>query len=339
MASSPTTGPSPSTTTDPLRRPLPGLRAPGYHGAHEHDPGSAGLPHPLRPVPDRPAPPRPRVLGADRVGRPRAPAGAFLLRIEDIDLARCRPEFEAAILDDLAGSGSPGTSRCCRQSEHLDALRRRAGSAERAGPAYPCLCTRADIRAAIAAAAGARRPPEPRRPRLSRHLPRPRHAKTIGEGDAVRLDLARALAASRPPRLARDRPGMPVTDRLDRRMLLARLGDVVLARKDVGAAAYHLAVVVDDALQGVTLSSAARNSSRRRRCTGCCRPCSTCRVPVWHHHRLIRDPAGRRLAKRDGTARWPPGAPPARPPPRCGPRRPVADPPVQTWPPSGGRPL
>ena len=231
----------------------------------------------------------------------RAAGGTFLLRIEDTDLARCRPEYEAAILDDLRWLGLAWPEPVLRQSEHLPRYAAALDRLSAMGLTYPCRCTRADIRAAMSA-------PQERAVRLSPDglvypgTCRGRGMETMGEGDAVRLDLARALdLVGDAGRLAWREigPGHAGTHRLDRRMLLARLGDVVLARKDIGAAAYHLAVVVDDAHQGITHVVRGEDLLEATRLHRLLQHLLDLPVPVWHHHRLIRDPAGRRLAKRD----------------------------------------
>jgi glutamyl-Q tRNA(Asp) synthetase len=230
-----------------------------------------------------------------------AAGGTFLLRIEDTDLARCRPEYETAIYDDLAWLGLAWPESVLRQSEHLDRYAAAVDRLTALGVTYPCRCTRADIRTALSA-------PQERHVRLTPDgllypgTCRGRSMASIGAGDAVRLDLARALdLVGDVERLTwiETGPARPGTHRLDRAMLLARLGDVVLARKDIGAAAYHLAVVVDDAWQGVTHVVRGEDLLEATPLHRLLQALLDLPAPVWHHHPLVRDEAGRRLAKRD----------------------------------------
>jgi glutamyl-Q tRNA(Asp) synthetase len=230
-----------------------------------------------------------------------AAGGTFLLRIEDTDLARCRPEYEAAIYNDLAWLGIAWPEPVLRQSGHLDRYAAALDRLTALGVTYPCRCTRADIRAALSA-------PQERQVRLTPDgllypgTCRGRSMAEIGAGDAVRLDLARALdLVGDAGRLTwtETGPAQPGTHRLDRAMLLARLGDVVLARRDIGAAAYHLAVVVDDAWQGVTHVVRGEDLLEATPLHRLLQALLKLPVPVWHHHALVRDEAGRRLAKRD----------------------------------------
>jgi glutamyl-Q tRNA(Asp) synthetase len=188
-----------------------------------------------------------------------------------------------------------------RQSEHLDRYTAALDRLTALGVTYPCRCTRADIRAALSA-------PQERHVRLTPDgllypgTCRGRSMAAIQAGDAVRLDLARALdLVGDVERLtwAETGPAQLGVHRLDRAMLLGRLGDVVLARKDIGAAAYHLAVVVDDAWQGVTHVVRGEDLLEVTPLHRLLQALLDLPVPVWHHHPLVRDAAGRRLAKRD----------------------------------------
>ncbi len=221
----------------------------------------------------------------------RSCGGRFLLRIEDLDQTRSRSVFEEAILDDLAWLGLDWPRPVLRQSEHLP---RYAAALERLEPVtYPCRCTRADIRAALAApqegAEGAAVYPGTCRGRpMSERAP----------GDAIRLDLDRALALAGPLAFEETGPLAPGIHALDAAMLRARIGDPVLARRDIGIA-YHLAVVVDDAHQGITHVVRGADLREATPLHRLLQALLDLPVPVWHHHRLIRDEAGRRLAKRD----------------------------------------
>jgi glutamyl-Q tRNA(Asp) synthetase len=226
-----------------------------------------------------------------------AAGGRFLLRIEDIDTGRCRPEFEAAILEDLAWLGLRWEEPVRRQSEHMadyaDALARLTGM----GLIYPCFCTRAEIAAEIARAHAAPHGPEgPVYPGICRDLPAEERARRVaaGEAHALRLDLTRALAFTGPLRW-RDRAQGEVT------VDPAAHGDVVLARKDTPAS-YHLAVTVDDHLQGVTLVTRGADLFVATDIHRLLQALLGFETPEYHHHPLLTDPAGRRFAKRDRSA-------------------------------------
>jgi glutamyl-Q tRNA(Asp) synthetase len=223
----------------------------------------------------------------------RAAGGTLLLRIEDIDTTRCRPEYEAAIYDDLAWLGLSWREPVLRQSEHRD---RYAAALDRMialGLTYPCRCTRAEIRAALAA-------PQEGAPGVTIYpgTCRGRPIAETGPDDAIRLDLARALAAAGPLTFTETGPLRPGTHAVDAAALLAATGDVLLARRDIGVA-YHLAVVVDDAFQGVTHVVRGADLWEATPLHRLLQALLGLPAPVWHHHRLIRDATGRRLAKRD----------------------------------------
>lgn len=221
----------------------------------------------------------------------------FLLRIEDIDAARCRPEFEAAIEADLAWLGLDWPRPTLRQSERRPAYDAALARLAAMGLTYPCRCRRGDIRAAMAA-------PQEGAPL---HGPdgviypgtcRGRSMDEAGPGDAIRLDVARAAALAGPLAFRDGGPLRPGRHGVAPEHLAARVGDVVLARRDIGTS-YHLAVVVDDAHQGieevvrgVDLFEATAIHVLLQALLGLPRP-------AYHHHALIRDEHGRRLAKRD----------------------------------------
>ena len=204
--------------------------------------------------------------------------GRFLLRIEDIDHGRCRDEFAAAILDDLAWLGLAWDGPVRRQSEHFDDYRRALNRLATLGVIYPCFCTRRAIQAEIARAGGAPQGEAgPLYPGTCRRLSSTEREEKQDSGldYALRLDLACALALTGPLEWVEERGDEP------RRVLAdpSALGDVVLARKEVPMS-YHLAVTVDDALQGVTLVTRGEDLLPRRMSTACCRRCSACRRRV-----------------------------------------------------------
>ncbi len=234
------------------------------------------------------------LFAAEAAGRA---AGRFLLRIEDIDAGRCRPEFIVAIEEDLAWLGLVWEQPVRRQSRHLDAYAAALDRLRRGGLLYPCFCTRADI-ARQAAASGA----APHGadgwvyPGLCRHLSadEAERRRAAGESFALRLDMAKAVAQAGPLVWHDAEAGPVAADPMP-------FGDVVLARKDVPTS-YHLAVTVDDALQGVTLVTRGVDLFAATHVHRLLQALLDLPVPQWHHHRLLADADGRRLAKRDRAA-------------------------------------
>lgn len=226
------------------------------------------------------------------------PEGTFLLRIEDIDADRVRPEFEQAIFEDLAWLGLTWQVPPRRQSDHLGDYAAALARLESRGLVYPCFCTRKEIAAEIARAGAAPHgPAEQVYPGTCRRLsPDERAARrAAGERAALRLDIARALAEAEAehggPLVWHDRGAG--TQRCDPRPQ----GDVVLARKDLGTS-YHLAVVVDDAAQGVTLVTRGADLFEATHVHRLLQALLGLPVPQYHHHRLITDARRQRLAKR-----------------------------------------
>ncbi|MBW8270622.1 tRNA glutamyl-Q(34) synthetase GluQRS [Caldovatus aquaticus] len=227
-----------------------------------------------------------------------APGGRFLLRLEDIDPGRCRPEFAAAILEDLAWLGLDWDGEVRVQSAHLGEYRAALEALAGRGLLYPCFCTRAEIAREVAAAAHAPHGPDgPLYPGTCRHLSAAERAARIARGEpyALRLDMARALAAAPGPLSYAERGAGRV------RCDPARFGDVVLARKDVPAS-YHLCVTHDDALQGVTLVTRGEDLRPATDLHRLLQALMGWPEPAYAHHRLLTDAEGRRLAKRDRAA-------------------------------------
>jgi len=191
----------------------------------------------------------------------RREAGRFLLRLEDIDRTRCRDEYAAAILEDLAWLGLDWDGPVRKQSEHFGDYRCALDTLDTLGVLYPCFCTRREIQGEVARAGGAPHGDAgPAYPGTCRRLGAEAVAAKLSWGTdyALRLDLARALALTGPLDWIEGgctRQADPVL-----------LGDVVLARKEFPAS-YHLAVTVDDAIQGVTLVTRGADdpADRRRR--------------------------------------------------------------------------
>jgi glutamyl-Q tRNA(Asp) synthetase len=221
--------------------------------------------------------------------------GRFLLRMEDIDPTRVRPEYEAAIHDDLAWLGLQWETPVRRQSDHLDDYRAALGKLDALGVLYPCFCTRKEIQDEIARAGSAPHGPDgPHYPGTCRVLSAEQRMEKIASGApyALRLDVRRALQQAEGELRWHD---------LDHGEQVARpdlFGDVVLARKETPCS-YHLCVVVDDALQGITLVTRGEDLLEATHLHRLLQHLLDLPVPQWRHHRLITDDQGRRLAKRD----------------------------------------
>ena len=224
--------------------------------------------------------------------------GRFILRIEDIDPGRCRPEFEDAIIEDLAWLGLEWVQPVWRQSERMEAYAAALAALDAMDLLYPCFCTRKDIAAEIERAGAAphlRRdgPDGPVYPGICRALDPDTRAARIaaGEPHALRLDMAGAVA--RAGALTwHDRTRGPQTAAPE------IFGDVVLARKDV-ATSYHLAVTVDDAAQDITLVTRGTDLFAATHIHRLLQALLDLDVPEWHHTPLLANSAGERLAKRD----------------------------------------
>jgi len=224
--------------------------------------------------------------------------GKFMLRIEDIDPGRCKPEFEDAIIEDLAWLGLHWEEPILRQSERMDVYGAALEQLDDAGLIYPCFCARSDIAAEIASAGAA---PHLRRhgpdglvyPGICRHLdPEERRQRiAAGEPHALRLDMQAAFARTGP---------LSWHDRT-RGEQIARpdlFGDIVLARKEV-ATSYHLAVTVDDDAQGVNLVTRGSDLFAATHIHRLLQELLNLNVPEWHHTPLLANNDGKRLAKRD----------------------------------------
>ncbi|MAU53795.1 MAG: tRNA glutamyl-Q(34) synthetase GluQRS [Roseovarius sp.] len=223
-----------------------------------------------------------------------AAGGRFLLRIDDLDRSRCRPEWEAQIRNDLRWLGLDWPEPVMRQSDRLPRYRAALQALWARGLLYPCTCTRADIRAAASA-------PQEGAPL---HGPdgviypgtcRPESPPTgpMPEGAALRLDMVRAIEVTGIP-LKYNEKGTETF----LRDLPETAGDVVLARRDMGAS-YHLAVVLDDADQGITHVIRGADLAEATQIHVLLQNLLGLPTPAYHHHRLIRDAQGKRLAKRD----------------------------------------
>lgn len=234
-----------------------------------------------------------RILGGD--------AGRFLLRIEDIDPARCRPEYEAAIYEDLNWLGLDWEKPVRRQSDHYAAYAAQIAQLQDEGLVYPCFCSRKDIAAATARGKGGTVPtgPDgPLYPGTCRHLA-PSDVKSrldSGSEHSLRLDMERAVKKAG--------SGLEWTD-LTRGTFRATpeiFGDVVLARKDCPTS-YHASVVLDDAWQGVTHVTRGLDLLNATHVHRLLQALWGLPVPLYHHHPLLTDPGGAQavMSKRYGS--------------------------------------
>lgn len=226
----------------------------------------------------------------------RQAGGHFLLRIEDTDFTRCRAEYEAAILEDLAWLGLDWETPVRRQSEHRDEYAAALERLRERGVLYRCFRTRREVLGAMAGAPHRDDPvdtlaftPQPLSPA--------EEAERLARGDpfAWRLSLDRAEAAVG----GFDR----LTWREDGRERAAdprRLGDLVLGRKDIGAG-YMVASVLDDALQGVTHVIRGEDLTEVTSVQRVLQALLGLPTPAYNHHRLLLGPDGRRLSKRDAS--------------------------------------
>lgn len=225
----------------------------------------------------------------------RAEGGVFLLRMEDTDLERSKPEYDAAIIDDLTWLGLTWDGPVLRQSDRIGAYNARLDQIISRGLLYPCSCTRSDIRAALAA------PQEGVAFNVYPGTCRGRSLATRRPGDALRLDLAAALAHLNRSELSFLETGRTHagSHRVDPADALARIGDVVLSRKGEDIVAYFLASALDDADQGISHVIRGEDMFDFTPIQVILQKLFGLPTPVYHHHRLIRDETGKRLAKRD----------------------------------------
>jgi glutamyl-Q tRNA(Asp) synthetase len=225
-------------------------------------------------------------------------AGRFLLRIEDIDGARCRAEFEAAIFEDLAWLGLTWEQPVRRQSDHLDDYRAALAELDAFGVLYPCFCSRKDIAAAASAPHAGDAAIYPGTCR-GLHPDLAAERKARGDPFALRLDIAKALARTGPLAFRSTEPGSD--DWYQTAAEPERLGDVVLGRRDVPAS-YHLCATLDDHLQGITLVSRGEDLAPATHIHRLLQALLGLATPCYSHHVLLVNGSGERLSKRDGAA-------------------------------------
>jgi glutamyl-Q tRNA(Asp) synthetase len=208
--------------------------------------------------------------------------GAFLLRIEDIDPGRSRPEHVDGIIEDMLWLGLEWDGELLYQSERLPLYAEALDRLKVAGLVYPCFCTRADIAASAAAPHG---PEGTLYPGTCRGLAQ----ADLSRPHAWRLDVAEAASVAGPLAWTNDGAEIEAEPFL--------LGDVVLARKDAPAS-YHLAVTIDDAAQGVTDVVRGSDLFASTHVHRLLQALLGLPTPEYHHHRLLTDAGGNRLAKR-----------------------------------------
>ena len=213
----------------------------------------------------------------------RARGGKFLVRIEDIDGTRSRPELIPEILADLKWLGLNWDGAVLHQSSRLAAYAAAGERLKALGLLYPCQCTRSEV----VAAAHEVGPDGPLYPGTCR-------GRAVDpDGAAWRLDMAKATALAGPLAWSDERAGIQQASP-------EIFGDIVLLRKEAPAS-YHLAATVDDAMQGITLVTRGQDLFESTRVHRLLQALLDLPVPVWHHHALLVEPDGRKLAKRRGS--------------------------------------
>ncbi|PPR12225.1 MAG: Glutamate--tRNA ligase [Alphaproteobacteria bacterium MarineAlpha11_Bin1] len=220
--------------------------------------------------------------------------GTFHLRIEDIDPLRCKPEFTDAIFEDLKWLGLGWETPVRKQSEHMGDYDNALHRIEMQGLLYPCFCTRSEIKTEIEKSSCAPHGPDgPIYPGTCRHLSNENRLNRMQLGDphVYRLDMHGAATNAGP------------IDWNDENQSLVNakpelFGDIVLARKDIRTS-YHLAVTVDDHIQGITMVTRGVDLAPSTDIHRLLQELLGYSSPTYNHHHLIRDMKGRRLAKRD----------------------------------------
>ena len=232
------------------------------------------------------------ILAHDMVS---AAGGQFLLRMEDTDPERCRAKYDAQILDDLSWLGLTWDEPVHRQSEHIASYNARLAPLMARGLLYPCSCTRADIRAAASA------PQEGVAFNVYPGTCRNRPMASRRPGDALRLDLGKALSAlaGAEPTFVETGPTHAGLHRVDPTFAMAQIGDVVLSRKGEEVVAYFLASALDDADQGISHVFRGEDLFEFTAIQVILQHLLRLPTPAYHHHGLVRDAHGKRLAKRD----------------------------------------
>ncbi|WP_114963707.1 tRNA glutamyl-Q(34) synthetase GluQRS [Tritonibacter mobilis] len=223
--------------------------------------------------------------------------GQFLLRIEDIDQSRARTSWEEQIYEDLTWLGLTWPAPVLRQSDRLPRYRAALERLNARGLTYPCRCNRSDIELA----AGAPQEGVPQFGPDGRIYPgtcRQRSMAEAGPNDVIRLNMAAALEQLSQLAFFETSQDLGGCISLERDHLVQAVGDIILERRNMGSS-YHLSVVVDDADQGITDVVRGADLFESTQIHVVLQALLHLPVPRYHHHRLIRDPQGKRLAKRD----------------------------------------
>lgn len=221
-------------------------------------------------------------------------AHSFILRLEDIDQTRCRPEFENALIEDLSWLGFTWPTPVRRQSEHFAEYKKVIESLDESGLTYPCFCTRKEIEEEIARSPSAPHGPEGHLyPGTCSHLSLTERADKIAAGlpYAIRLNMQEALRRTGALRWHDLRQGWQEA-RPD------MMGDVILARKDTPAS-YHLCVTWDDALQNIDLVTRGEDLFHATHLHRLLQALLSLPTPAYNHHEMLVDSEGKRFAKRN----------------------------------------
>lgn len=231
--------------------------------------------------------------------------GEFLLRIEDIDQSRARPAWEAQIYDDLAWLGLRWPTPVMRQSERLAVYGATLDSLWKSNYIYPCSCTRADINAALSApqeGVPTHGPDGLIYPGTCRPDGEQSQSERLQGNTVLRLNIAAAIENPDQVFQFTETGAGPAGEtgqiRFTGQDVINQVGDIVIARRDMGTS-YHLAVVLDDAAQGISHVVRGADLFEATKIHVVLQTLLGLPVPSYHHHRLIRDDAGKRLAKRD----------------------------------------
>ena len=225
----------------------------------------------------------------------RAVGGQFLLRFEDTDLERSKPEYTEQVIDDLTWLGITWDAPPLMQSDHFDTYNHSVEQLVAQGLTYPCRCSRKDIAAALAAPQEG--VPHPVYPQTCKH----RSMTDRGPSDALRLHMDRACDALSDANLSFTELG-PLrkgVHPVDKATLIETVGDIVIGRKDIQTAAYFLASALDDVNQGITHVVRGVDLFEFTQVQVLLLALLGHTPPLYYHHRLIRDENGKRLAKRD----------------------------------------
>ena len=222
--------------------------------------------------------------------------GRFLVRIEDIDFERCRPEYEESTFEDLRWIGLQWEEPVMRQSEHMDRYAKELEKLDDMGVTYPCFCSRREIRRTLRGMDHVKTGPDgPLYPGTCRGMDKDKAAALIAEGKPfnVRLDVVKAMDIAG--------SGMVWDDiyKGEQKATPEIMGDVILARKDTPTS-YNLSVVVDDDVQDITLVTRGMDLFHASHLHRLLQELLSLKVPQYAHHDLIMDIDGEKLSKRKG---------------------------------------